>query len=169
MPSAPKDDDNMPLGEGWFRSQLGVHQTRLTVPPCHRAPEDELVDAKYLRFTISYTSEPTIEATMGRGTPHYTLPIMASPVEGRFTPPANDEEDLAFLAEMHMMNSALNRCYDSWDTHRSARPPRTSDTDEDARHGPNGYATEAIQRKHVLGPLGRGVTTTWSSGAYGPH
>jgi hypothetical protein len=34
---------------------------------------------------------------------------MASPVEGRRTPPANDEEDLAFLAETHMMNSALNR------------------------------------------------------------
>jgi hypothetical protein len=34
---------------------------------------------------------------------------MASPIEGRRTPPANDEEDLAFLAETHMMNSALNR------------------------------------------------------------
>jgi hypothetical protein len=33
---------------------------------------------------------------------------MVSPVEGRRTPPANDKEDLAFLAEMHMMNSALN-------------------------------------------------------------
>jgi hypothetical protein len=34
---------------------------------------------------------------------------MASPVEGRRTPPLNDEEDLAFLAKTHMMNSALNR------------------------------------------------------------
>jgi hypothetical protein len=33
---------------------------------------------------------------------------MASPVEGRHTPPANNEEDLAFLAETYMMNSALN-------------------------------------------------------------
>jgi hypothetical protein len=107
---APKDDNNdMPLGEGWFRSQPGIHTTRLTVPPFHGASEDELVDAKYLRFTISYTGEPTIEATMGQGQPHYALPIMASPVEGRRTPPANDEEDLAFLAETHMMNSALNR------------------------------------------------------------
>jgi hypothetical protein len=67
------------------------------------------VNAKYLRFTINVDGEPTIEATMGRGGPHYALPIMVSPVEGRHTPPANDEEDLAFLAETHMMNSALNR------------------------------------------------------------
>jgi hypothetical protein len=99
----------MPLGEGWFHSQPGLHRTRLTIPPHHGAPEDELVDAKYLRFTINFDGEPTIEATMGRGEPHYALPIMASPVEGRRTPPANDEEDLAFLAETHMMNSALNR------------------------------------------------------------
>jgi hypothetical protein len=104
-----EDDDDMPLGEGWFRSQPGVHTTRLTIPPSHEASEDNLVDAKYLRFTINYDGEPTIEATMGRGSPHYTLPIMASPVEGRCTPPVNDEEDLAFLAETHMMNSALNR------------------------------------------------------------
>jgi hypothetical protein len=104
-----KDDNNMPLGEGWFCSQLGVHHTWLTVPPHHGAPEDELVDAKYLRFIINYNGEPTIEVTMGRGTPHYALPIMASPVEGWHTPPANDKEDLAFLAETHMMNSALNQ------------------------------------------------------------
>jgi hypothetical protein len=41
--------------------------------------------------------------------PHYALPIMVSPIEGQHTPPANDEEDLAFLAETHMINSALNR------------------------------------------------------------
>jgi hypothetical protein len=34
---------------------------------------------------------------------------MVSPVEGRITPPVNDKEELAFLAETHMMNSALNR------------------------------------------------------------
>jgi hypothetical protein len=34
---------------------------------------------------------------------------MASPIEGQHTPPANDEEDLAFLAETHMMNSMLNQ------------------------------------------------------------
>jgi hypothetical protein len=80
---APEDDnDDMPPGKGWFHSQPGVHTTRLTVPPFHRAPEDDLVDAKYLRFTINYAGEPTIEATMGRGKPHYALPIMASPVEG---------------------------------------------------------------------------------------
>jgi hypothetical protein len=108
-PTPEDDNDNdMPLGKGWFRSQPGIHNTHLTVPPHHGAPEDELVDAKYLRFTISYTGEPTIEATMGQGTPHYALPIMVSPVEGRHTPPANDEEDLAFLAETHMINSALN-------------------------------------------------------------
>jgi hypothetical protein len=77
-----KDDNDIPLGEGWFRSQPGVHRTRLTIPPHHRAPEDELVDAKYLRFTVNFDEEPTIEATMGRGGPHYALPIMASPVEG---------------------------------------------------------------------------------------
>jgi hypothetical protein len=55
----------MPLGEGWFRSQPGLHRTRLTIPPHHGAPEDELVDAKYLRFTINFDGEPTIEATMG--------------------------------------------------------------------------------------------------------
>jgi hypothetical protein len=86
-----------------------VHRTRLTIPPHHGAPEDELVDAKYLRFTINFNGEPTIEATMGQGGPHYALPIMALPVKGRRTPPTNDEEDLAFLAETHMMNSALNR------------------------------------------------------------
>jgi hypothetical protein len=65
-PPASKDnDDDMPLGEGWFRSQPGMHQTCLTIPPHHDAPEDELVNAKYLRFTISYAGEPTIEATMG--------------------------------------------------------------------------------------------------------
>jgi hypothetical protein len=99
----------MPLGEGWFRSQPGVHTTCLTVPPYHGALENELVDAKYLRFTINYNGEPTIEATMRQGVPHYTLPIMVSPVKGQHTPPANDEEDLAFLVEMHMMNSALNQ------------------------------------------------------------
>jgi hypothetical protein len=99
----------MPLGEGWFCSQPGVHKTRLTIPPHHEAPEDELVNAKYLRFTINYAGKPTIEATMGRGTPHYALPIMASPIKGRHTPPANNEEDLAFLAKTHMMNSVLNR------------------------------------------------------------
>jgi hypothetical protein len=67
------------------------------------------VDAKYLRFTINFDGEPMIEAMMGQGGPHYALPIMASPVEGRRTPPANNEEDLAFLAKTHMMNSALNR------------------------------------------------------------
>jgi Chromo (CHRromatin Organisation MOdifier) domain len=107
--SSNEDNNDIPLGEGWFRSQPGVHHTRLTIPPRHGAPEDELVDAKYLRFTVNFDGEPTIEATMGRGGPHYALPIMASPVEGRCTPPANDEEDLAFLAETHMMNSALNR------------------------------------------------------------
>jgi hypothetical protein len=107
--SSDEDDNDMPLGEGWFRSQPGVHRTRLTIPPHHGAPEDELVDAKYLRFTINFDGEPMIEATMGQGGPHYALPIMASPVEGQRTPPANDEEDLAFLAETHMMNSALNR------------------------------------------------------------
>jgi hypothetical protein len=107
-PPVPEDEDDMPLGEGWFCSQPGIHTTCLTVPPYHGAPEDELIDAKYLRFTINYNGEPTIEATMGRGEPHYALPIMASPVEGRCTPPANDKEDLAFLAETHMMNSALN-------------------------------------------------------------
>jgi hypothetical protein len=61
-----------------------------------------------LRFTVNYNGEPTIKATMGQGQPHYALPIMASPVEGWHPLPANDEEDLAFLAEMHMMNSALN-------------------------------------------------------------
>jgi hypothetical protein len=104
-----EDDNDMPLGEGWFCSQPGVHRTRLTIPPHHGAPEDKMVDAKYLRFTINFEGEPTIEATMGRGGPHYALPIMVSPVEGWRTPPANDEEDLAFLAETHMMNSALNR------------------------------------------------------------
>jgi hypothetical protein len=107
--SPDEDDNDMPIGEGWFHSQPGVYRTRLTISPHHGAPEDELVDAKYLRFTINFDGEPTIEATMGRGGPHYALPIMASPVEGRRTPPANDEEDLAFLAETHMMNSALNR------------------------------------------------------------
>jgi Chromo (CHRromatin Organisation MOdifier) domain len=77
-----EDDNDMPLGEGWFRSQLGMHRTRLTIPLHHGAPEDELVDAKYLRFTVNFDGEPTIEATMGQGGPHYTLPIMASPVEG---------------------------------------------------------------------------------------
>jgi Chromo (CHRromatin Organisation MOdifier) domain len=107
-PPLPKDDDT-PLGEGWFHSQPSMHTTRLTVPLYHRALDDELTDAKYLKFTINYNSEPTIEATMGRGEPHYALPIMALPIEGRHTPPANDEEDLAFLAETHMMNSALNQ------------------------------------------------------------
>jgi Chromo (CHRromatin Organisation MOdifier) domain len=78
----PKDNDDIPPGKGWFRSQPGVHTTCITVPPFHGAPEDDLVDAKYLRFTINYNGEPTIEATMGRGRPHYALPIMASPVEG---------------------------------------------------------------------------------------
>jgi hypothetical protein len=65
MSPVPKDDNDMPLGKGWFNSQPGVHTTRLTVPPYHGAPEDELVDAKYLRFTINYNGEPTIKATMG--------------------------------------------------------------------------------------------------------
>jgi hypothetical protein len=72
----------MPPGEGWFRSQPGVHTTHLTIPPSHEALEDDLVDTKYLRFTINYNGEPTIEATMGQGRPHYALPIMASPVKG---------------------------------------------------------------------------------------
>jgi hypothetical protein len=76
------------------------------------------VDAKYLRFTINFDGEPTIEATMGRGGPHYALLIMASPVEGRRTPPANDEEDLAFLAKTHMMNSALNRALEGLGDYR---------------------------------------------------
>jgi Chromo (CHRromatin Organisation MOdifier) domain len=80
----PKEDDNndMPPGEGWFRSQPGVHTTCLTIPLFHGAPKDDLVDTRYLRFTINYNGEPTIKATMGRGRPHYALPIMASPVKG---------------------------------------------------------------------------------------
>jgi hypothetical protein len=108
-PSSEDEVDNTPPGEGWFRSQPGIHTMRLMIPPHHEASDDELVDAKYLRFTVNYDGEPTIEATMGRAQPHYALPIMASPVEGRRTPPLNDEEDLAFLAKTHMMNSALNR------------------------------------------------------------
>jgi WD40 repeat protein len=57
-------------------------------------------------------------------------------------------------------------CYGSRDTCRSARPPRTNDTDKNTERS---RATETIRREHVLGPSGRGVTTTWSSGAYGPH
>ena len=72
----------MPLGKGWFHSQPGIHTTCLTIPPHHGAPDDELIDAKYLRFTVNYNGEPTIEATMGRGEPHYALPIVALPVEG---------------------------------------------------------------------------------------
>jgi RNase H-like domain found in reverse transcriptase/Integrase zinc binding domain/Reverse transcriptase (RNA-dependent DNA polymerase) len=60
-------------------------------------------------------------------------------------------------------------CYDSRDTRRSARPPRTNSTDKDAKHGPNDRTTETIRREHILGPSGRGVATTRSSGAYGPH
>jgi hypothetical protein len=86
-----------------------VHTTCLTVPPHHGAPKEELIDTKYLRFTINYNGKPTIEVTMGRGQPHYTLLITTSPVKGCPPPPANDEEDLAFLAKTHMMNSALNR------------------------------------------------------------
>jgi hypothetical protein len=99
----------MPIGKGWFCGQPGVHTMHLTIPPCHGAPEEELVNTKYLRFTINYNGEPTIKATMGWGQPHYALPITASPIEGHPPPPANDKEDLAFLAETHMMNSALNR------------------------------------------------------------
>jgi hypothetical protein len=60
-------------------------------------------------------------------------------------------------------------CYDSRKTRRSARPPRTNDAGKDAKHGPNDRTTETIRREHVLGPSGQGVTTTRSSGAYGPH
>jgi hypothetical protein len=52
-----EDDDDMPPGEGWFCSQPGVHTTRLTIPPSHDASEDNLVDAKYLKFTINYDGE----------------------------------------------------------------------------------------------------------------
>jgi hypothetical protein len=43
---------------------------------------------------------------------------MASPVEGQRTPPVNDEEDLAFLAETHMMNSALNQALEGLGDYR---------------------------------------------------
>jgi hypothetical protein len=81
-PSSENEVDNMPLGEGWFHSQPRLHTTRLTIPPHHGASDDELVNTKYLRFTINYTGEPTIKATMGQAQPHYALPIMASPVKG---------------------------------------------------------------------------------------
>jgi hypothetical protein len=68
-----------------------------------------MVPAKYLKFTINYNSEPTVEATMGWGCPHYTLPITASPVDKHIPMLRNNEEELAFLTETHMMNSALNR------------------------------------------------------------
>jgi hypothetical protein len=105
--SEGNEGDDFPIGEGWFRNQPGRHTTNLTIPPNHG--DEELVDAKYLKFTINYNSEPTIKATMGRGHPHYTLPITTLPVDERIPLPQNDKEDLAFLAETHMMNSALNR------------------------------------------------------------
>jgi hypothetical protein len=66
------------------------------------------VNAKYLKFTISFEGEPMIEATMGWGQPHYTLCIIASPIDKCIPIPCNDKE-LTFLAKMHMMNSALNQ------------------------------------------------------------
>jgi hypothetical protein len=105
--SSEDDKDDFPIGEGWFCSKPGAHTTCLTIPPDHG--DEEMVDAKYLKFTINYNSEPTIEATMGWGHPHYALPITASPTDKCLSPPHNDEEELAFLAETHMMNSTLNR------------------------------------------------------------
>jgi hypothetical protein len=105
--SLEDDKDDFPIGEGWFRNKPGVHTTNLTIPPDHG--DEEMVNAKYLKFTINYNGEPTIEATMGWGHPHYTLPIVASLVDECIPPPQNDKEELAFLAEMHMINSTLNR------------------------------------------------------------
>jgi hypothetical protein len=106
--SEDKEED-FPVGAGWFHNKPGVHTTYLTIPPDDAAQVEELVDAKYLKFTINYDGEPTIEATMGQGYLYYALPITASPVNECLPPSHNDEEDLAFLAKTHMMNSALNR------------------------------------------------------------
>jgi hypothetical protein len=66
-------------------------------------------DTKYLKFTVNYNGEPTIKATMGWGRPHYALPVVASLVNEHIPLSQNDEEELAFLTKMHMMNSTLNR------------------------------------------------------------
>jgi hypothetical protein len=82
------------------------------------------------------------------------------PATREHTPPAQSDEPL---------HQSEDDCYDSRDTCQSAQPPRTGNTDKDTKHGPNGRATEATRREHVFGPVGRGIMTTWSSGAYGPH
>jgi hypothetical protein len=105
--SSEDNKDNFPIGEGWFHSKLGVHTTNLTIPTNH--DNEEMKNTKYLKFTINYNGEPTIKATMGWGCPHYALPIVASPVDKCIPPPWNDEEELAFLAETHMMGGPLNR------------------------------------------------------------
>jgi hypothetical protein len=79
------NEEDFLIGEGWFHSRPGVHTMHLTIPPNHN--NKEIVDAKYLKFTINYNGEPTIEATMGQGHPHYALPITTSPVDKQLPPP----------------------------------------------------------------------------------
>jgi hypothetical protein len=83
--SSEDDKDDFPIGEGWFRNKPGVHTTNLTIPPDHG--NKEMVNTKYLKFTINYNGEPTIKATMGQGRPHYALPIVISLVDERIPPP----------------------------------------------------------------------------------
>jgi hypothetical protein len=61
--SSKDDEEDFPIGEGWFRNKPGVHTTNLMIPPDHN--DEEMVSTKYLKFTINYSGEPTIEATMG--------------------------------------------------------------------------------------------------------
>jgi hypothetical protein len=45
----------------------------------------------------------------------------------------------------------------------------TNSTDEDAGSSLYGCMTTVIQQRNILGLSGRGITTTWSSSAHGPH
>jgi hypothetical protein len=74
-----------------------------------------------------------------------------------------------YVIRVHWMPWTRRPCYDSWDTRRLARLPRTSSTDKDVGHDPYGHTTEALQREHVLGPFSQGVTMTWNGSAHDPH